>query len=391
MSTDAKTFLLTGGRAPCTLELARLLYHAGHRVIVAESLRHHLCRFSRAVARNVHVPPPRQDPDGFLSSLAEIVNQEKVNVLIPTCEEVFTLARGSGRFPDHCRVWVEPIERLTPLHNKWTFIQEAGELGLQTPMTWMAASHSKLTEILRNINGKFPIILKPVYSRFAAEVYLLRHPAQPCPALSVSPEKPWIVQEWIDGRQICTYSLAFEGKLIAHCAYRTTFTAGKGSSILFTPIEHPQLLKHVEEWMASKKYTGQFSFDWIETAEGKLYPIECNPRATSGIHCFGESDRLDQAFARPETASLILPQAGVQRMLSLAMWSYGLFSVRSFSQWRNWIKSLLAAQDVVFRWRDPLPFICQFLLLIYFWKQSRRHQISMLEASTYDIEWNGEY
>ena len=76
--------LLTGGRAPVTLELARLFSGAGHRVFVADSLPHHLCSYSRSVFKNFLVPPPRFDPTGFIDALVDIIETEKIDLLIPT-------------------------------------------------------------------------------------------------------------------------------------------------------------------------------------------------------------------------------------------------------------------------------------------------------------------
>jgi short-subunit dehydrogenase involved in D-alanine esterification of teichoic acids len=53
--------LLTGGRAPVTLDLARAFHRAGHTVFMAESLRGHLSQPSNAVKAHFVVPAPRQE------------------------------------------------------------------------------------------------------------------------------------------------------------------------------------------------------------------------------------------------------------------------------------------------------------------------------------------
>jgi hypothetical protein len=45
---------------------------------------------------------------------------------------------------------------------------------------------------------------------------------------------------------------------------------------------------------------------------------------------------------------------------------------------------------VVFNGRDPLPSLLQLLSLMPYAGWSLRHHISLIAASTYDIEWNGE-
>ncbi|MGF9826377.1 carbamoylphosphate synthase large subunit, partial [Brevibacillus agri] len=78
-----RTVLLTGGRAPATLELARLLRAAGQRVIVAESAARHLCAHSRYVQRSYRVPPPRTQPEAYIDELCQIMRKERVDLLIP--------------------------------------------------------------------------------------------------------------------------------------------------------------------------------------------------------------------------------------------------------------------------------------------------------------------
>jgi len=61
--------LLTGGRAPAALELARVFHRAGHTVFMAESLRGHLSQPSNAIKANFVVPAPRQNGDAFIVPL----------------------------------------------------------------------------------------------------------------------------------------------------------------------------------------------------------------------------------------------------------------------------------------------------------------------------------
>src|SRR5687768_15246342 len=103
-----KTILLTGGRAPAALELARVFHAAGHRVLMAESVKHHLSQPSRAIAANFHVPPPRQQTAEYLAALRQIITAHNVDLLIPTCEEIFYVAMGREMLSQHCAVFVEP-------------------------------------------------------------------------------------------------------------------------------------------------------------------------------------------------------------------------------------------------------------------------------------------
>ncbi|MGA0800786.1 MAG: hypothetical protein ACO3P5_10130, partial [Steroidobacteraceae bacterium] len=75
------TILLTLGRLPKALELARALHAAGCRVLVAEPFERHLTGASRAVARSFVVPAPASDPEAYLRALTDIVRREGVDTV----------------------------------------------------------------------------------------------------------------------------------------------------------------------------------------------------------------------------------------------------------------------------------------------------------------------
>lgn len=390
MSIEQKNILLTCGRAPVTLDLARLFAQAGHRVVIAESMTPHLCQGSRAVAKSVTVPAPNQDPEEYIQALIDVIQSEKIDLLIPTCEEVFFVSKGRDLLRQHCHVFVDILDKLHIFHNKMTFIQRISDMGLDVPYTEQVESEEELKQSLSSWSRPFPVVLKPVYSRFGSQIHVIQEASQQLPShIPISPESPWVVQEYLTGRPICTYGVAQEGKLLAHVAYSPLFTAGIGSGIHFEPVIHPEVERWVRHVVAAERFTGQISFDFIENEDEKLLPLECNPRATSGIHLFTSVDRLEEAFFHP-VEQTIEPPPQRRRMLTLAMLLYGLPSIRSWQRLGKWVRVITSARDVLFRLRDPLPFCYQFAVLLAFWRISRQHQISITQASTLDIEWNGQ-
>lgn len=383
--------MLTGGRAPVTLHLARLLSKAGHRVLVAESHSIHLCKRSKAVAKTFFVPAPRFEPEKFIQSIETIIMTEHVDHLVPMCEEVFTVGKYYDQLAKQCKVWTEPIHKLEKVHNKWLFLKEAKGLGTRTPETYLICSQEELIEKIESFSVDRNWILKPVYSRFASKVVLIRKGEVPVDAsIDITPTFPWLLQEYLPGKQFCTYSVADHGKLLAHATYQTTFTAGIGSSISFQQTEQPELYRDITDWVSRHNWSGQIAFDWINTSSGEWVPLECNPRATSGIHLFTEADHLERVFSEKKLNQVITPSPKTKQMLSLAMLTYGLANCRTVEQVWDWLKTITCFRDAVFRWKDPIPFFYQLPVLFSMWQQSRNHHIPMTEVSTYDIEWNGE-
>jgi hypothetical protein len=380
------TVLFTGGRAPVTLELARLFRAAGHRVVVAESLALPLTRASRAVHSHYRVPAPRSAPRAFVAALLDIVRRECVDLVVPTCEEVFHLAREAAALRPHTRVFVAPFAQLRRLHSKYEFIRSAARAGLPVPHTLRFCAAAELRAYVSSTPSG--LVLKPEYSRFATEV-LIRPPLSALAALEVSPERPWVAQAYVTGAPVCSYAVAHEGKLSAYAAYGVAYTAGLASTIRFEPNRDARILDWVTRFVAAEGFTGQIAFDFMVTPEGTVLPLECNPRATSGVHLFAEQPELAQAFLAP-TEQVLMPSQAAPSMLAIPMLLYGLPRALQHRRLAPFMRDFMGSRDVVFRARDPLPALLQGLSIVELVGLSLRHGRGLLSASTADIEYNGE-
>ncbi|MFD0961709.1 ATP-grasp domain-containing protein [Paenibacillus chungangensis] len=420
---DKLPILITGTRAPVALDIARRLAAAGHTVFAAESVDYHLCRVSRAIVRSYRVPKPNRDREGYLTAIRRIVQEQRIGMIVPTCEEVFHLAQGKAfiELGTGCKVLCESIDTLDRLHSKWKFMELLAGNGILTPYTERAESMEELEEKLRSGRFSSRVVLKPEYSRFSAKVRIIELDQ---PKLSerlalwrregqaeedINPSTPWVIQQYIEGMPLCTYTIAHEGEVTAHACYTPTFTAGLGAGIHMGAVQHEELWSWVKEFAARERFTGQFSFDFIVSAQdGRIYPIECNPRATSGVHLL---PRLDEVFAEAiigptgptrlmgSTGSIVPPSApqlplfperGASCMLGAAMLLFGASQLRHPRRWRAWASAIRHSRDIIFRLDDPRPSLEQFRILLETVRIARAEKVSILEASTIDMEWNGQ-
>lgn len=436
--------LITGGRAPVALELARLLADAGHAVFAAESVRFYLCRVSASVAGTATLPAPRQNPQRFLSELERLIVEWEIDLLIPTCEEIYWVARGRERLRTLCAVMAPELNQLHSLHHKGEFIDLAERLGLRVPQTEtitdMAAWESAEKDSRRRLRfGNDGVVFKPAYSRFASRVLLPRADAEeesdmlpgdgrsetaPDPTWrsngatkkdgkrstvalrevskrraaalrEVSPTVPWVAQQFIPGEAWCTYSVAHDGKLLAHAAYACRYRTGEaGASVHFRHEDDPEAMAWVSRFVGGIRFSGQIGFDFIRGNDGLLYPIECNPRATSGIHLFRSGEGLEAALTLPECLlsnnRIATPAHGASAMIGLAMLGCGFKSRIGYGRRKKWFADLRGARDAVWRKGDPKPYWEQLGVVLQAWRLGRRLGISVTEAMTQDIEWNGE-
>ncbi|QMV39803.1 ATP-grasp domain-containing protein [Cohnella cholangitidis] len=400
--------LLTGGRSPAALELARLFHASGHRVFAAECAPYHLCRVSRSVERSFAVPDPVGDPSGFVLALRTIAETNDIDVLIPTCEEIFHISGELHLFDGVCRVFAASLDEIERVHHKESFIRFAESMGLQVPVTKLIESPDGWLPLLGDPRFQQGLVLKPAYSRFASRTLLIdsRHGSLASSQrqaivyqlanAKASPNRPWVAQELLRGVEWCTYSVAHDGVIAAHAAYRSRFRVGRGASIHYEPANQPQLLEWVKRFVRQSGFTGQIAFDFMVSPDGAVTPMECNPRATSGVHLFRSDGRLVEAMLAPsgliESEFITTPSSGTGRgaMLSAAMLSFGLIQAARQRMLRDWLRAYRNSRDVVFRWDDPKPFAEQFRLLAWTKRIAKSRGISLQEASTLDIEWNGE-
>ena len=86
--------LITGSRSYAALEMARHFKGAGWEVYAADCVRFPVCRGSRAVTQSFLLPSPRQDLRGFVDGLIRIIKQYRIDLLMPSSEEIFYIASG---------------------------------------------------------------------------------------------------------------------------------------------------------------------------------------------------------------------------------------------------------------------------------------------------------
>lgn len=374
--------LFTGARSTCALELARHLTAAGHRVIATDTSSMHIARFSNAVEKFLVTPSPRFNTEGFIQTLLEIVEKEKIDLVIPIWEEVMYLSRFVERFPKTCKVFSSPFGVVHTLHHKWLFIKELQSFDIVAPKTVLLRSN----EELQKLTFDHAYVLKACYSRGSRQILKVNAGGSP-PEIKITSENPWIAQEFIHGKKFCSYSVCQQGKVLAHAAYPVTYTMDESSCLAFESIEHPKIFEWVKFYINTINFTGQAAFDFIETPEGKLYAIECNPRATHGVHLFKPEEGLAKAFLN-QLEDPVFPAVGNTQQIVAGMIMYGWKDAVGQKIFRKYLKKFLTTKDVVYSSKDLKPFFCEPLVLAsYVWK-SKIQKLSIPVLYTHDLDWD---
>jgi hypothetical protein len=356
------------------LHLARLLHDAGHHVVMADSLRCVISAVSRACADYVVLPAANGDPVAYEAAVRAAIRDHAIDLVVPTCEEVFHLAALWARVPMDAPLYAPDMTVLMRAHDKFAFIALARSLGLAVPETQLLTSPDDL-DAVRGIEQK--LVFKPVWSRFATQVLIQPRQVR----ISPTPAAPWVAQAYVKGEEVSVYAFAHEGRVAGLAAYRSVYRAGKGAGIAFVPDSDPGVTEFVTRFVEGTGWTGHVSFDLIRQADGTLVGLECNPRATSGVHFFRDATSFGAAFSGD---GYVMPDVIGLQAVKAALWIYG-----PWQRPRQFLRDMRRAQDVMAWPDDPAPARRQ---LASMWELARiawRHRIGLTEATTHDIAWNG--
>lgn len=317
-----QTVLITGVGMTKGLTLARLFYEAGHVVIGAdfEPYGVQVCgRYSRSLRKFFKLPKPTAD-DGsayYINALLRVVKQERVDLWVSCSGVASAVEDGQAKEVierrTSCRAIQFDVATTATLHEKDTFTQETERLGLPVPETHNVTSRDAVHKVLHRSPKRNSYIMKSVGvddavrgdmtllpRRTISETY--NHVAQ----IPISDQKPWVLQQFIKGKEYLTHALIIEGKV-------KMFVACPGADLVMHYEALPSdsalsraMLAFTMEFVArsGKSLTGHLSFDFLvdenaneKGAELTLKPIECNPRAHTAVALFsGQGSEVSKCY-----------------------------------------------------------------------------------------------
>lgn len=369
------TALITLGRLPKGLELARSLAAVGCRVLVAEPWSWHLTRLSKDVAASHRVAAPAFDAAAWRVDMVNLIARKNVDLVVPVSEEILHVATLHGQVPDGVRIFAPPPDRLLALHDKLDFMASAAKLGLPVPQTFSLESPEAAAYAQSH-----DFIVKPTLSS-AGKGLAIHSAGSALPSLG----EPGLVQAFLPGEELSTFSIAHEGRVIGTVAYRGRIISGT-VAVCFEAIPDPEpsLLDWIERFAAGVGHSGFLSFDFRRDSDGQLLPMECNPRTTSGVH-FLEPEDLAEAIVEPASARRwrLREERVLQQFFPALTETQGAFF--KGRPWRSNLKYLFGSRDVSWQRRDPWPFLLLTPASYEILRRTLFRGMSFGEATTEDI------
>jgi glutathione synthase/RimK-type ligase-like ATP-grasp enzyme len=328
---------------------------------------------------------PRRDTAGFLAELERIAAEHEIDVLVPAFEETFYISTQIERLSRFTRVFASPFPVLARLHDKGAFERLVTRLGLPVPETVLVTSRDELREAAGRLGSYFA---RAAFSR--GGICCLTNAGPLAGLLDMdevhpTPASPWLVQPFVEGETVCTYSTAHGGRVSSHLMYRIPRQRKHSTGIQFEAIDATRSLKLIEPIVAELRYTGQVSFDFLVTDDGLTF-VECNPRATDGLLLMPQEE-LAAGLLAPRAETFVLEPGG-RVQLDLAVLADGFAD--HLDRLPESIGDLAQVRDAGSGWHDPLPTLYSALAMCHSAGQSFRQHIGQMAVMVGDMNWDGE-
>jgi hypothetical protein len=363
------TILITCPRAPVSIEWIKIANRGSHKVILVDSLDYPISKFYKNTTY-VKIPSPKIDLAGYQREMKNLFLV--VDMVIPNCEDIFFLSKLKDLTFSKVLFFMPDTELLFTLHHKFEFFS-------------LLNSHIKIPES-RLIKSKEEIrlnektVLKPVYSRFGRDV-IRDVNSNSIKNIEITSENPWVQQKFIHGTAICNYAICEYGEVVSHVVYKPMYLLNHAASTYFEYYEDTRCEAFITEFAKVNNYHGQVAFDFIDDGSN-LYVLECNPRATSGLHLLSSSITIKSDGKLSKESEIL------KRSYRVGVSLYVLFG----------FKALLNGKFLKLHYNHKkaknalvgLPFYSQFISLYEMIKRAIIYKKPITSASTFDIEYDGE-
>lgn len=311
------------------LTLARLFHAAGHTVIGADFEPAFLPLTSGHFSRSLKTFHRLAKPDGsreksaqYTQSLVDIIRKERVDLWVSCSGVASAVEDGQAKEVVELITDSKAIQYDVPttkkLHEKHSFMEYTSSLGLPTPDSHTVTSRAAVLRLLEDAQGtgrkyimKFigtddtvrgDMTLLPFSTHAQTKAHVSR--------LQISEERPWILQQFIDGPEYCTHALVVRGEVKVFVACPSAELLMHYESLPVDSALSRNMLRFTQEFAAAggPSFTGHLSFDFlVDAAEAKaaemnpnksvkLYPIECNPRAHTAVALFNDTYGMADAY-----------------------------------------------------------------------------------------------
>jgi len=301
--------LLTDGSSASALQA---LYGLGprHTIDILDPAPFCQCRFSRYVRRWYRCPSYSREPEAYLAFLIDRLRAERYDVLLPTHEQVFLLARFRDELSRYAGLALPAFEALDQMMSKASFTRLLAELGLPYPPTNIVRDRAGLLA-----SDAFPFYAKLAYStagegvRYVADADQLRRVVDDFEAAGwLDGRAEILVQTPAVGSKRAVTGVFQHGRLVAsHCVETRAIGVG-GSGMAEVGVSHAEAMEPLTRLGTHLQWHGAVCLEYFyDPAAGEVRFIECNPRLAQSANAWLSGVNLGQQLVDVSLARQVSP------------------------------------------------------------------------------------
>lgn len=266
-STSARQTLYALGRA--------------YRIDVLDAASVALCRFSRYVRRWYRCPSCSQTPLDYLQFLMHRLHTNRYDVLLPTHEQAYLLARVRDHVQKYVGLALPPFDVFDRMQDKAKFVRLLDELGLPYPATKIVSTRKQLQG-----GWEYPCYLKLAHGTAGNAVARLQH-ADDMRRMADHLEREGafdgdgeaLVQQPAVGALAVIQAVFQRGRLVgSHCTQGLVQGVG-GAPVSRISVAHPAVVEDIRRLGAHLQWHGPLFVEYFhDESSGGIQYLEANPR-----------------------------------------------------------------------------------------------------------------
>lgn len=391
MAHPPVNILATTSRMPFAVDEIHKLGETGNVVTASDTFDAAPGSHSRGAERHIVTAPPTQQPDQFVADVAAAIEEFDVQMVLPMFEEVFYLAAHRDRLPTSAELFFPDFDTLARVHDKVTFAQLCRDLGLPVAESITVTSDAELADALGRWDHWFA---RAAFGRGGLDILTNSGPlaGEGDPAdIHPTEDDPWLVQEFLEGVDRCSWSVVRDGKVLLHSTYEHPLAIDDRGGIVFESVDAPETLAAAEAIVGELGWTGQISFDYLVTADGTHHMVECNPRPTAGCTVATAQELDDALFGAPPDSPVVVP-AGRKKMIKEAVLRDMVLHLRRAKEDAEAAKGATGVYD---QEHDHLPLLYTVLSLQHVRQYrkalgvDKKSREDLVAAQFFDVQWDG--
>ncbi|ACR80449.1 protein of unknown function DUF201 [Kosmotoga olearia TBF 19.5.1] len=359
--------LVTCARMMYALNTIRLLHKEGHEVYAADSVKSAGGLYSRYVKKSFIYPYVSRQSEEFINFILKIVEEHKIDVLLPGFEDAFVISYYKDRFEGKVKLLVADFSKVAFLHDKYSVSRLAEKIEIPSPKT-------VLFRDFEPTEWDFPVIIKPRRNRGALGIRFVKDFNELKKLSGKLNASEYLVQEPLPRVQYCTTGIAYNGKLIANVIYKNIreYPEAGGFGTYRISYDIPEITDYVEKIVEEIDYTGFICADFLYDEKRDTYFItDVNPRMSPGLYV-GYASGIDfpklyvDLLMDPDSVKPIKAKTGTGSYTGYLEvgWFFAVLFKGKFKKLKGFFGSRKGMMDDVWDSKDPLPAFVMFFSML---------------------------